>query len=596
MRNRSLLVLLGGWPALAFADAPCGAEHLRWAASSNRIYVTGAVTCTLTDIDRLLPDAPLEAVRPNVWLLGANLQLMEGATLVVDGTTRGGDADELRLLSEPTRFVELRAEWGTLLLRGTRVTSWDPTANGPDTTHEDGRAFVRAVSFLDGDTPRESRMDVIESDIGHLGYYAAESYGLVWKVRDPTPHVFELVDVRGDIVDSTVHHNYFGMYSYGAYGMRIAGSEFHDNVEYGIDPHDDSDALVIEDNSTHDNGNHGFICSKRCDGLIVRRNTSARNVGTGFMLHRAVTDTVVEDNLAEDNRDAGFALMDSHANIVRNNVARGNAFGVRLSVGASDNLVADNSLCDNTLFGIYLYRGTDPPTINDGRPTGNTFANNDVSRNGQLGLRASGIHANDFVGNVFRANGTFAAFLFDSGDNRFLGNDLDGSYIRADGASANAVVDSDAAGVQLQGYDAVMTFSDTTRRVFANDAARATAVTADGSTVTLSGDDGAGVLGVDALALRVTPDEGTVAVDPVSWGPVRRAWTLTPESASRVRFEVGGLAPGSQHVLWVDGAVRQVLTARDAGFVEIYADATEPHSFVLESPARITPGPVPIPR
>lgn len=28
----------------------------------------------------------------------------------------------------------------------------------------------------------ESRMDIIDSEIGYLGYHESESYGLVWKV------------------------------------------------------------------------------------------------------------------------------------------------------------------------------------------------------------------------------------------------------------------------------------------------------------------------------------------------------------------------------------------------------------------------------
>lgn len=31
-------------------------------------------------------------------------------------------------------------------------------------------------------TMGEARMDVIDSEIGYLGYHESESYGLVWKV------------------------------------------------------------------------------------------------------------------------------------------------------------------------------------------------------------------------------------------------------------------------------------------------------------------------------------------------------------------------------------------------------------------------------
>jgi len=575
------------------ASVPCAARHVSWVPSADRLYVAGRATCTLGDLARLAPDAPLAEVSPGVWFLETNLHLQSGATLVVDGTVRGGDADELRLLSDSSGFVELRAEWGTVLLRSTRVTSWDPDAGAPDTDVDNGRALVRVVSYLDGDTPRESRMDVIASDIGYLGYYAAESYGLVWKVRDPTPDVFDVVDVFGDILDSTVHHNYFGMYSYGAYGMRITGNTFHDNVQYGIDPHDDSDALVIEDNETRDNGNHGFICSKRCDRLTVRRNVSRGNVGTGFMFHRGVTGSVLEDNLAEDNRDAGFAIMDSHANTVRGNVARGNAYGVRLSVGASDNRIVGNDLRANTLYGLYLYQGSDVPTINDGRPTGNLFEGNDVSGNGALGLRASSMVGNDFIGNNLADNAEYAAFIYDADANRFTGNSLGGSWIRADGASHNEVVDSDATGLQLDGGDAIMTFTDSTGRVFENGASLATRVGAEGSSVTFTGGDIAGVVGVDVVTLRVLPQGGDVRVSLDAWGATRRVWRTSPDSADRARFVIGALGRGSTHVLWVDGVARGTVRADVHGSVTFEEDVASARYFeLLSAAAELHPGPV----
>ncbi|MFN7143877.1 MAG: nitrous oxide reductase family maturation protein NosD, partial [Myxococcota bacterium] len=467
MRHRPIVVLLLVYTGDAFAAGGCPKDGVRWASTSNRIYVTGEVECTLPDLREALPaEVPLTEVEEGVWYLGANVFLEQGATLAVDGSSHGGTVDELRLKSDGSGFVELRAEWGNLYLRGTHVTSWDEREGGPDTDHEGGRAFIRAVSFLDGATPRQSRMDVIDSEIAYLGYYAAESYGLSWKVRDPSPDVFEKVDVLGDITNSRIHHNYFGMYSYGAYGMRITGSEFHDNVMYGIDPHDDSDGLLVEGNYTHDNGNHGFICSKRCDGLTVRGNTSSNNAGVGYMFHRAVENSVLEDNLAENNVDAGFAIMDSHKNIVRRNVARGNKYGLRYSVGASENVAEDNDLSGNTMYGIYMYQGTDAPTINDGCPQDNVFQRNDATSNGILGMRASCAKGNTFAENLFGDNASYAVFLFDSPDNVFSANDLGGSYIHVQGDSETHLRDTDTAGVLLGDDSASVRLGDTRGRVF----------------------------------------------------------------------------------------------------------------------------------
>ena len=145
-------------------------------------------------------------------------------------------------------------------------------------------------------------MDVTGSDIGYLGYYASESYGLTWKVSGSLNNV----RVYGNILNSRIHHNYFGVFTYGAYGMMISGSEFDHNVKYGLDPHDDSDYLTISSNSAHHNGDHGIICSQRCNNLVIRYNTSYNNAGHGIMLHRSVDNSLVEYNQVFDNEDTGI--------------------------------------------------------------------------------------------------------------------------------------------------------------------------------------------------------------------------------------------------------------------------------------------------
>lgn len=56
-----------------------------------------------------------------------------------------------------------------------------------------GRSFLNCVSEYESDVtcegePKndmgECRMDIINSEMGHLGWFDSESYGLTWKVRD----------------------------------------------------------------------------------------------------------------------------------------------------------------------------------------------------------------------------------------------------------------------------------------------------------------------------------------------------------------------------------------------------------------------------
>ncbi|MEK7153377.1 MAG: right-handed parallel beta-helix repeat-containing protein, partial [Patescibacteria group bacterium] len=262
-------------PSKAHA-ATCGLTNIRWASSSNTLYLSGPVTCTLSEIKAIRPTAPLDLVDSSnkTWYLRSNLVIEKGAKLVLHGSAIGGDVNELRLKSNndssATSIVWVRAQWGTIDIANTKITSWDAVANGPDTEYSAyKRAFIRVRSFLESDglTARESRMDIRASEIAYLGYYAAESYGLVWKVSGTTAGRFDKVNVYGDVTDSHLHHNYFGMYTYGAYGMQITGNEVNNSVQYGIDPHDDSDYLTIENNNSHDNGTHGIICSQRCDHL-----------------------------------------------------------------------------------------------------------------------------------------------------------------------------------------------------------------------------------------------------------------------------------------------------------------------------------------
>lgn len=75
-----------------------------------------------------------------------------------------------------------------------QVFAWDEAANDYDTDESDGRSYISVVSEVITDSSQkcdgrakktmgEARMDIVNSEIGYLGYYASEAYGLTWKVR-----------------------------------------------------------------------------------------------------------------------------------------------------------------------------------------------------------------------------------------------------------------------------------------------------------------------------------------------------------------------------------------------------------------------------
>ncbi len=175
---------------------------------------------------------------------------------VVDGAAaRAAAATDC--LGWPTRRIRYTSD-DVIHLEG--CGSWDPVTNAPDTdpTVADdgsgGRAYIAARSVLTkgrptaaptacdigggSQEPYEARMSVVNAEIGYLGYDAAESYGMVWKVyykldpTDPTDapppgrQLYALADVFGGASGSTFHHNYFGSYTFGGYCMRWAGNTF----------------------------------------------------------------------------------------------------------------------------------------------------------------------------------------------------------------------------------------------------------------------------------------------------------------------------------------------------------------------------------
>ncbi|MEW5853746.1 MAG: right-handed parallel beta-helix repeat-containing protein [Myxococcota bacterium] len=351
---------------------PCESASIMFSEAEQTVTLTGDMGCTPSEMADVVPEGALTTVPglPGVWMLRANVVLREGATLLLHGPRAGGDVEELRLLSTPAGFISIQAAWGAVDIQGTRVTSWDETAGVPDLLHEDGRAFISVRSFLQDEQPRESRMDIRDSDVGYLGHFDDSAYGLAWRVSgtgdsgEDSP-VFDEVEVRGVVLSSRIHHNYMGGYMWGASCMEWVGNEVAHNAVYGIDPHDNSDRLLIADNLVHHNGTHGIICSKNCDHLVIRNNTSSFNGRHGIMLHLDVVVSTVEGNRSHDNGGWGIAIFQSHSNVIRGNDLYRNQYGLHVYERSRYNVVEGNVVHDNTDVGIRFSEHASANSVRD---------------------------------------------------------------------------------------------------------------------------------------------------------------------------------------------------------------------------------------
>lgn len=585
--------------------APDAAAALsRWSASNNRIYVYGGGSMTLTDIRATTPSLPDEALQrvdaaARIWLLSANILVEDGTTLQLSG-----DVSELRLKSnasaapatDVTSFVSITAGnfdagsatagAGTVVVDGVKVTSWDTTSNGPDTDTADGRAFMRARSAVLNALPAESRMDILNSEVQYLGYEASERYGLSWKANGD----LALVNVLGDVKNSDIHHNHYGVYSFGLEGGQWTGNQVHDNLGYGFDAHDHSDNLVIDGNTVNGNGlvdakgKHGIILSESCLNAQITNNTANANGGNGIMLHNFADEAIVEGNTASDNLDSGIAVFCSSGARVRNNTVTGNdKYGIRLTVAARDNAIESNTIAGSGEYGLFLQPATDSNGVcGDLTPRNNTFTGNTVDTSGVAAVKITDGHNNTFVGNTFSTNGLSIRNATGASEQvvTFRENTFNpGVVVRLDGGAALPLranfSDSPKVSLEVDTGSSVQ-FSDDDGAIF--DLARDLLVAVNGSasSITLDADSAGAAFVVDTRPLNVTTDGTLVEVAPTLWetgGEYRKSWIARAANpAGTVQYRVGDLAAGTAYDVKRGDAVVGTFTASSGGAIS-FSDA-----------------------
>lgn len=373
------------------------------------------------------------------YFLNSSLYIQDNVRLDIFGPDYGGDVNNFYVRSDKDKFITIRAHGGRLRFKGVNVQSLDRSEDqgrgGPDTNIADGRSFVTAISevVLDPDslcdgraqnTKGEARLDIHDCTFAYLGYYNAESYGISYKVRGLCSNhenldIMENVAVYGDITDSEIHNQFFGHYSFGHKGGNWSGNHVHDNVGYGFDPHDDSDNAVIANNHVHDNGWHGIIASKRCNNLTIAGNLVHDNGRNGIMLHRSCDDSTIANNEAYQNGDAGAAIFETSNTTIYGNNFHDNRFGIRLSLGSSNNDIYDNTF-DTTeatapvgtnstaTYAVFMYQGSDTPEVagSDGKPGYNRFFGNKILGKTEtmkiIDTRNSTFEENVFAGDFVR--------------------------------------------------------------------------------------------------------------------------------------------------------------------------------------------------
>ncbi len=327
-----------------------------------------------------------------IWTVAVHITIEDTAQLDLTGSS---GVREMRLISRPTAAYTLIADGGTLLIDGIKVYSWDdsPGMESYDSTFLTKNGIMQTRAFLAA--LYGGRMDIRNAEIMHLGYEErnervgygkGEPSGISWRLRPPGT-TEPASGPKGSIINSKVHHNYFGMYSYEATGLEIRDSEFYSHYFYGLDPHDYSHGFVVANNVIRDNGYTGLIFSRHCTDNEIYGNEIYNNGAHGFMLDRGSDRNVFRDNQVYANASDGIAIYQSSQNVITDNRVQNNQrSGLRISAEfdpddlydglATDNLVANNFIADNGRDGIYIVDRADY----------NRILGNRVERNGRSGL------------------------------------------------------------------------------------------------------------------------------------------------------------------------------------------------------------------
>jgi parallel beta-helix repeat protein len=312
---------------------------------ANKITLSAGDEVNLTSLSKALGNsAALSEPNPGEWLLGANLEVVGTASLVIAAP----EAQWLKMSSGPKGYISIKVLGGKFNVNGTCITSWDTDKKAVDDQYQDGRAFLLA---RDG-----GQMNIDRAELRYLGHSETESYGLAWRLEGS----------GGGITNSIISHLYFGLYSFEVGGLVVTDNEVFSSVVYGIDPHTGSHDMKIQRNVVHDNGKHGIILAEDCVDSVISDNIVYRNQHHGIVLYLRSDRNTIENNETFDNLAQGININESSNNKVQNNRVYNNTeSGIGVGQNATDNLVERNEIRGNEQDGVRLVSATSKADVRD---------------------------------------------------------------------------------------------------------------------------------------------------------------------------------------------------------------------------------------
>lgn len=320
-------------------------ERLReWAMRQSSlpkvIFIDGGYV-TPRDLAKALPKQYFEETEKGVFVARLPIDVHPGATLHI-----GEDVKDFRLSLDRGAFL---VNEGKLFIMDSRLEAWNEAKRGPAEFKDkhDFRPFI--VSWAGSQTY------IVSSVVAHLGFAATKGYGISISQFSPKLEpLFKRERPTGWLINSEFYDNWYGFYCYEANDVVILGNNYHDNIKYGIDPHDRSLRLIIAHNSASGTKEkHGIIVSREVNDSWIFENKSFENGLSGIVVDRSSVNNVVAHNQVYRNHADGITVYESPNTLLLENLVAANyRHGIRVR-NSIDAELRGNVAIANGLSGIY---------------------------------------------------------------------------------------------------------------------------------------------------------------------------------------------------------------------------------------------------
>jgi mannuronan 5-epimerase len=308
-------------------------ECIDYESSDNTITIN--CNSSFLDVVQTINDSDiLENLGNGEYLLNANLEVADDVTFEMTSNQDG--LLYLKIAGEDGIIV-----YGTILINGVKITSWDVSDEEVIQQNINGTIPRGYIQFAASEGSQ-----IINSEFGYLGDL------------EPGRRGFDLFGGGGPSHDmlirsSNFHDMWMAFYSNGAYNITVDGNEYYNNIKYSLDPHTGTHDMNITTNWIHDNP-IGPICSDRCYNILIEGNLIQDTDNAAIFFSRNMYDSIARDNHVI-NAETGILLSESPNNQIYNNTIEGaTGEGIRLlSPELSDdgltvgNLVYDNVISDS---------------------------------------------------------------------------------------------------------------------------------------------------------------------------------------------------------------------------------------------------------